>query len=233
MPLNPWVEGPFELITEAEIHRLAGGDADRRIALISFDNAIEVCVAAYLEFHPMLRGNRTYERADVDKYGKNFHTKIEFLLSEAGRRGVECPCSLELLVYLHDLRSVQYHGGRPVSPYGRDVEHARTAALWTFSMLFEIDQASVEAELTERVLLMANRAPEIDYQLKEQMDAVIDATLPEIEIGGYIYKASEVLFATDREAYQDLAISLGSPIPISGRRLNQARADGGSQRSAG
>lgn len=39
-----WVYGPFELLVHAELHYLAGKDFDRRMALISFDNAIEVAI---------------------------------------------------------------------------------------------------------------------------------------------------------------------------------------------
>ena len=37
--LKPWVRGPFELIRHAEGHLKAGTDFDKRMALISFDNA--------------------------------------------------------------------------------------------------------------------------------------------------------------------------------------------------
>ncbi len=53
-PLPPWAKGPFELLVHAEGHFIAGEDFDRRIALISFDNAIEVAITTYL--------TRTYAR---------------------------------------------------------------------------------------------------------------------------------------------------------------------------
>lgn len=40
--LKPWMRGPFELIRHADRHLKANGDTDRRIALIGFDNAIEI-----------------------------------------------------------------------------------------------------------------------------------------------------------------------------------------------
>jgi hypothetical protein len=45
---NPWLHGPLELIKHANGHLLADGDTDRRIALIGFDNAIEVCIDVFL-----------------------------------------------------------------------------------------------------------------------------------------------------------------------------------------
>jgi hypothetical protein len=46
--LPPWANGPFELLVHAEGHLRNGDDFDRRIALISFDNAIEVAITTYL-----------------------------------------------------------------------------------------------------------------------------------------------------------------------------------------
>ena len=46
--LKPWAKGPFELILHAEIHLRKGDDYDRRLALISFDNSIEVAISTYL-----------------------------------------------------------------------------------------------------------------------------------------------------------------------------------------
>jgi hypothetical protein len=50
--LPPWADGPFELIVHAEMHLRKGEDFDRRIALISFDNSIEVSITTYLTLHP-------------------------------------------------------------------------------------------------------------------------------------------------------------------------------------
>jgi hypothetical protein len=60
--LQPWAIGPFELILHAEGHLRNGDDFDRSIALISFDNSIEVSISTYLSLHPLLRGNRNYDK---------------------------------------------------------------------------------------------------------------------------------------------------------------------------
>ena len=77
--LQPWAIGPFELILHAEEHLRKGEDFDRRIALISFDNSIEVSITTYLSLHPIHRGNRSYKREDVERWLHNYHTKLEFL----------------------------------------------------------------------------------------------------------------------------------------------------------
>ena len=80
--LHPWAIGPFELIVHAEGHRRADEDFDRRIALISFDNAVEVIITTYLTLHPIQRGGREYKKDDVDKWLKNYHSKLDFFESE-------------------------------------------------------------------------------------------------------------------------------------------------------
>ena len=47
--LNPMGRGPFELIKHADGHVKDSGDTDRRIALIGFDNAIEVCIDVFIK----------------------------------------------------------------------------------------------------------------------------------------------------------------------------------------
>ena len=60
---KPWAYGPFELLLHAELHYRAGEDFDRRIAMIGFDNAIEVAITTYLGLHPIQRGNRARSAA--------------------------------------------------------------------------------------------------------------------------------------------------------------------------
>jgi hypothetical protein len=48
--LKPWMHGPFELIRHADGHLREGDDTDRRIALIGFDNAIEVSIDVYVRY---------------------------------------------------------------------------------------------------------------------------------------------------------------------------------------
>src|SRR5215218_8705880 len=58
--LRPWARGVFEIILHGELHYRAGEDFDRRMALISFDNAIEVAITTYLSLNPIQRQNRQY-----------------------------------------------------------------------------------------------------------------------------------------------------------------------------
>lgn len=70
--LVPWAYGPFELLLHAELHLRAGEDFDRRMAMISFDNAIEVTITAYLSLKPIHRQNRSYAHTDVTLWTKDY-----------------------------------------------------------------------------------------------------------------------------------------------------------------
>ena len=86
--LKPWAVRPFELIYHAEIHYRRGDDYDRRLALISFDNSIEVSITAYLSLNPIQRNGRTYDKEKVREWLKNYHTKLDFFSDEIRSRGL-------------------------------------------------------------------------------------------------------------------------------------------------
>lgn len=116
MPLPPWAEGPFELIFHAELHFRAGEDFDRRIAMIGFDNAIEVAITTYLSLHPMHRGGRTYADANVQQWLRNYHTRIEFFVAECGRRTLAVMIETGHIIWYHQIRNEQYHRGGNSTP---------------------------------------------------------------------------------------------------------------------
>src|SRR4051812_22839266 len=65
--MDPWLRGPYQLIEHANGHLKAANDADRIIALIGFDQAIEVCVDVFINLHPRLRGNYQVQRDEAEK----------------------------------------------------------------------------------------------------------------------------------------------------------------------
>ena len=47
---RPWIDGPRELLQHAVDHLALEGDFDRRLAMISIDNAVEIMVKTHLGF---------------------------------------------------------------------------------------------------------------------------------------------------------------------------------------
>jgi hypothetical protein len=168
--LPPWANGPFELLVHAEGHLRSGEDFDRRIALISFDNAIEVAITTYLTLHPIQRGGRTYPKADIEKWLNNYHTKLDFLEAELAARGISWLVDKSHIIWAHDHRNEQYHGGHKGTPEKSVLKIVRDAALWVFSALFDVGDA--EAALNKAIL--DNAPPSVPSPNKD-FDVAIDA----------------------------------------------------------
>ncbi|MEJ1383064.1 MAG: hypothetical protein RPV21_01630 [Candidatus Sedimenticola sp. (ex Thyasira tokunagai)] len=152
--LKPWAKRPFELITHGEVHFQRGSDYDRRLALVSFDNSVEVSITTYLSLKPIQRGNRQYPKEDVVKWLSNYHTKLDFFLDENEKRGLPQHQEKDVIVWYHDQRNEQYHGGGSGVPEKTTLEGIRQAALWVFSVLFETTNVDeiLEKELLAKVV---------------------------------------------------------------------------------
>jgi len=133
------MNGPFELVRHAHGHLVAGNDTDRRIALIGFDNAIEVCVDVFLRLHPRQRGGLEFERDRVDKAGRNYFTKLEFLDEHVAKQGIKLKVPFEAVLWYHQLRNELYHSGNGMVPEILVVEGSRDAAISVFAALFQVD----------------------------------------------------------------------------------------------
>lgn len=201
--LKPWAKGPFELILHAEIHYLRGEDYDRRLALISFDNSIEVSITSYLSLNPIQRGAREYSRQDVEAWKRNFHSKLDFFALEVESRGLKTKIGKDLMVWYHDHRNEQYHGGSRGVPEQETLDGIRQAALWVFSVLFEI--SNVEQLLEEAY---RQRVPGHHRQRDDERDRIIDDSYGLVELAGGRFYSSELLFAVDPDLYNEMGNEL-------------------------
>jgi hypothetical protein len=207
-PLPPWATGPFELLVHAEEHLRAGDDFDRRIALIGFDNAIEITIGAYLSLKPIQRRNRSYPSADVNKWMANYHTKLDFLDDEIAARNATWVVDRAYILWCHDSRNEQYHGGYRGVPEKQVLDIARRAALWIFRLLFEVQDAEqrLASAIAEK---LSPPAPERN----PAYDTAIDGAYETIDIGGQTYSMSEILYSLDYEAYRELGLELSQAEP--------------------
>lgn len=135
--IKPWARKAFELIYHAETHWVIKDDYDKRLALISFDNAIEVSITLYLGLNPVQRGGKSYPKADVDIWTKNYHTKIDFYFSEIAQRVLPIVFEQPTILWLHEQRNEIYHGHSSGIPEEATIVDIRNVALWVYSVLFE------------------------------------------------------------------------------------------------
>jgi hypothetical protein len=203
--LPPWTSGPFELLVHAEGHLLSGEDFDRRIALITFDDAIEVAITTYLTLNPIQRGGRTYARADVEKWLDNYHSKLTFLETELTVRKQALVVEKSHIIWAHDHRNEQYHGGQKGTPEKQVLAFIRGAALWVFAVLYEA--ADVE-HLVGQALLDA--LPETPPERNDRYDRALDREYGMLDVGEESYYVSELLFSVDYQAYREVGNRLSS-----------------------
>jgi hypothetical protein len=198
--LTPWALGPFEIIMHAEMHYRDGDDLDRRIAIVGFDNAIELAIHTYLSLHPIQRQNRAYARADVEKWLDNYHSKIEFFINEVTSRGLQVVCDRAKFIWYHDVRNGQYHVGGATIPQARELEGIREAAIWVFAVLFEI--ADVIGLIEQH--LMARSGDDLPKR-NDDDDRLIDREYGTVELAGKPHYVSEVVHRFDPVWYSELA----------------------------
>ena len=152
--LQPWVLGPFELLRHAQGHLDSGGDTDRRLALIGFDNATEVCIDVFLGLHPRQRGGLSLTRDQVQASRVSYHSKIEFLEHYLEERQQSLSVSVEAIIWYHTLRNDLYHSGNGMLPERHAVIGAQAASLSVFRELFNED-------LSVLLGLAASAAPQL------------------------------------------------------------------------
>lgn len=191
------------MIIHAESHYRKGDDYDRRLALISYDNSIEISVTAYLSLNPIQRNGREYARTEVDKWMQNFHSKIDFVFEEVKRRGDSEQVGKGEILWYHGHRNEHYHGANRGVPEQRTLDEIREAALWVFSMLFEVP--NVEAELESAI---RERDHSTAAERSDSLDTLIDEEFGIIRIAGRRYYTSEILYSIDPDLYLELSSDL-------------------------
>ncbi|MBV6847413.1 hypothetical protein KWH29_18990 [Xanthomonas campestris pv. paulliniae] len=201
--LKPWAYGPFELLLNAELHYRVGEDFDRRIAMVGFDNAIEVAITTYLGLHPMQRGNREYEREEIQKWLRSYHSKVDFFFQDCAARQLPVDCQHDEVLWFHNVRNDQYHGGGASVPQQRQLDGVRAAAMEVFAVLF--DAVDVAELLDGHVAGGAGQQP---VPRSERDDRLIDKEFGMISVAKSLEYASDVLYALDPERYREVALQL-------------------------
>ncbi len=184
--MKPWVKRPFELIFHAEVHYQSGTDYDRRLALISFDNSIEVSISTYITLNPIQRGNRQFKREDVNKWLHNYHSKLDFYFKEVTSRGLPSYKGKDEIVWYHDQRNELYHGSNSGVPAQEVLDDIRKAAIWIFSVLFDI--ADVESKLASAISkaeVVISTIPE-EYPVPSTPSAIKQDLLPTLTVATII-----------------------------------------------
>lgn len=133
---KPWTEGPRELLQHAADHLQLGGDFDRRIALISVDNAVELAIKTYLGLPERSRGSRGPSRRELDAASESFPALVEMLDQFARDKLTTAGVDLGDVEWYHRLRNQLYHSGNGITVDRARVEVYFQIASALFQVLF-------------------------------------------------------------------------------------------------
>lgn len=141
----PWTDGPRELLQHAADHLRLGGDFDRRIAMISIDNSVELAIKTYLGLPERARGTSGPTRREQQTASESFPALLDLLDQHGSDRltGVD----LGDVEWYHRLRNQLYHSGNGITVDRARVEAYFQIASALFVSLFDeparIDEHSI------------------------------------------------------------------------------------------
>ncbi len=132
---QPWVDGPAEILAHGLEHLERDGDVDRRLAMISIDNAVELMLKTYLNQPRRAHGGPGLSLKQRREIGDGFFDQLEALEQHAPERleGID----LASLEYFHGLRNQLYHQGNGLTVERAKVQVYGELARLLFTNLFE------------------------------------------------------------------------------------------------
>jgi len=131
---KPWVSGPKELLQHGLEHLLQDTDFDRRIALISIDNAVELMIKTYLSLPSRITGFKI-SRTEYERISESFPSLLEALEQYASDKlaGID----IADLEWYHRIRNTIYHQGSGITIERQKIENYADIAKTLFQNLFE------------------------------------------------------------------------------------------------
>lgn len=132
---SPWTDGPRELLQHAVDHLAQGGDFDRRIAMVSIDNAVELSVKTYLGLPKRARTGSGPGRKELEEASESFPALLDLLQKYSSDRLVGV--SLDDIEWYHRIRNQLYHSGNGITVEKSKVETYLELASSLFESLFE------------------------------------------------------------------------------------------------
>lgn len=165
---NPWTDGPRELIQHAVDHLRTGGDFDRRIAMISVDNAVELMIKTYLGLPERTRGSKGPGRRELEVASESFPNLLD-LLQAFGADKIT-GLSLDDIEWYHRLRNQLYHSGNGITVEQAKVETYLQLAIGLFENLFGfspkiMDTVAAQSKIGEFLQLWNT----FDHGLRQQL----------------------------------------------------------------
>lgn len=124
------------MLQHAVDHLSQGNDFDRRIAMISIDNAVELIIKTYLSLPKRALEHIGPSRKEFEQASGSFPALLSLLEKYANQKIIGI--GLDDLEWYHRIRNQLYHSGNGITVEKSKVETYLELALTLFENLFEI-----------------------------------------------------------------------------------------------
>lgn len=136
MTKHPWASGPSEILQHGLSLLKKDSDTNRRLALLSIDNSVELAIKTYLSL-PRRATNIRLSRKEYLEISESFPRLLDALEQYAAEKleGID----LSDIEWFHRLRNELYHQGNGLTVEKDKVEIYAELAKILFRNLFEFD----------------------------------------------------------------------------------------------
>lgn len=136
MPQAPWASGPAEILQHGLSLIKEDSDKNRRLAMLSIDNAVELTLKTYLGLPRRVTGIHL-PRSRFQEISENFPALLDAIEQHAAAKiqGID----LGEIEWYHRLRNELYHQGNGLTVEKQKVELYAQLAKQLFESLFEIE----------------------------------------------------------------------------------------------
>jgi len=159
---QPWATGPAEILRHGLQLLEKDSDTNRRLALISIDNAVELMIKTYLGLPRRVTGI-AISRAKFAEISESFPRLLDAL--EEHGSGKLTGINLGEIEWYHRLRNELYHQGNGLTVERDKVEIYSTLAKLLFANLFGIELIPHETGPDERLGEFMKRWLELERRL--------------------------------------------------------------------
>lgn len=168
---SPWASGPGEILRHGLDLLKKDSDTNRRLAMISIDNAVELTVKTYLGLPNRVTGLHI-SRKEFQEISESFPAMLDALEKYAADKltGID----LGEIEWYHRLRNQLYHQGNGLTVERTKIEIYAQLANTLFENLFGVKLVQKVSESTELFgeFMMAWR--DLEVALSERLAAPID-----------------------------------------------------------
>ena len=117
---KPWTDGLRELLQHAVDHISLEGGFDRRIAMISVDNAVELMIKTHLGLPRRARGGSGPSRKELEEASESFPALLDLLDKYDSDKITGL--GLDDIEWFHRIRNHLYHSGNGITVEASKVE---------------------------------------------------------------------------------------------------------------